>query len=217
MRKPLTPRQQEIYDFIVGEVRRRGMPPTIREIGDRFGMRSSNGAREALNALARKGYIRRHDRLSRGIELVEPIEASDRVSTSVGRQVPLIEHLSAAMPQISEATIARYMVLDSSLLPQDGTPFALVVPDNALEASGLMAGDYAIATTTAPRLEGDIAVVLVGSRLLVRRYHLASSIASLETDRDEDKALVLGGTRPEIHLLGTVRCIVRTVLGRVGE
>jgi len=216
MRKPLTARQQEIYDFIVVEIRQRGIPPTIREIGDRFGMRSSNGAREALNALARKGYIRRHDRLSRGIELVEPIEPTHWVSTFVGRQVPLIEHLPVATPQISQATVARYLVVDASLLPQDGTPFAIVVPDDALQASGVKAGDYAIAVTTPPRSNGDIAVALVGSRLLVRRYRVVDASPSLESDCADDGTLSTGSLRPRVHLIGQVRCIVRDMCHRIG-
>jgi len=209
MRKPLTARQQEIYGFIVEEIRQRGIPPTIREIGDRFGMRSSNGAREALNALARKGYIRRHDRLSRGIELVDPIEFSERIST--GRQIPLIKHLQAGVPQIAQAAISRYIVVDSSFLPSNGTLFAIVVPDNALQASGFWAGDIAIAATTPPYADGDVVVVLMGSRLLVRRYHMVDSVAALETDRAGDKALLLGVARPEIHLIGQVYCLLRNL------
>lgn len=215
MRKPLTARQQEIYDFIAGEIRQRGMPPTIREIGDRFGMRSSNGAREALNALARKGYVRRHDRLSRGIELVEPVEVSHRVLVSGGKQVPLIERLASPTVPVSEAVVSRYLIVDSSLLPRDGTPFAILVPDDSLYASGVRVGDYAVAVTVPPQSNGDIAVVLVGSRLLVRRYRVVDSVVSLEADRNGEGSLALGGV-PPVHLIGQVQCIVRTVNERRG-
>ena len=73
MPKELTERQQEIFDFIAGIIRSRGAPPTIREIMDEFDINSTNGVRTTLAALEKKGHIRRHPRLSRGIELVESV------------------------------------------------------------------------------------------------------------------------------------------------
>ncbi|HIG18520.1 MAG TPA: hypothetical protein EYQ31_15250, partial [Candidatus Handelsmanbacteria bacterium] len=71
MPKELTDRQQEIFDFIATIIRSRGAPPTIREIMDEFDINSTNGVRTTLAALEKKGHIRRHPRLSRGIELVD--------------------------------------------------------------------------------------------------------------------------------------------------
>jgi len=55
MRKTLTDRQREIYDFIVDTIVQQGVPPTIREIGEEFGITSTNGVRSVLEALVKKG------------------------------------------------------------------------------------------------------------------------------------------------------------------
>ena len=68
--KPLTDRQKEIYDYIRSCTEKEKMPPTVREIGDKFGISSTNGVRSILSALIKKGYIRRAARLSRGIEIL---------------------------------------------------------------------------------------------------------------------------------------------------
>ena len=69
--RPLTDRQQAILDFIVETIQTRGFPPTLREIGRAFGIRSTKGVNDHLAALERKGKIRRHADLSRGIEVVD--------------------------------------------------------------------------------------------------------------------------------------------------
>ena len=78
MPKTLTERQQDVYDFIVEEIRRRGLPPTVREIMDAFEMRSTLGPRGHLAALEKKGHIRRHARAARGIQLVDRVDPETR-------------------------------------------------------------------------------------------------------------------------------------------
>ena len=96
MRKSLTSRQQTIFDFIAGIIRSRGAPPTIREIMVEFGISSTNGVRTTLAALEKKGYIRRHPRLSRGIELVDFAERLPRAGNTL--EIPLLGHVAAGHP-----------------------------------------------------------------------------------------------------------------------
>lgn len=69
----LTERQHEILLFIRGHIEAKGYPPTLREIGTRFAIRSTNGVNDHLRALERKGHIVRRDRLSRGMRVVSPL------------------------------------------------------------------------------------------------------------------------------------------------
>ena len=61
MRDALTKRQQQILDFIAVSIDDLGYPPTLREIGEHFGIRSTNGVNDHLKALEKKGYLRRDD------------------------------------------------------------------------------------------------------------------------------------------------------------
>ncbi len=65
----LTERQQRIYDFIRGKIRNRGYGPTVREIGENFGIKSPNGVMCHLKALEKKGLITREPNMSRAIQL----------------------------------------------------------------------------------------------------------------------------------------------------
>src|SRR6202049_2647293 len=67
----LTDRQREIYEFIRERIERRGYPPTVREIGDGFGIKSPNGVMCHLNALVKKGLILRAEQSARAIQLVD--------------------------------------------------------------------------------------------------------------------------------------------------
>ena len=87
-RQPLTEKQQTIYEFIRTEVNER-LSQTVREIGEQFGIRSSNGVMCHLRALERKGWIQRDPYLSRGIKLIpelrtESLEFAPGQSISVG-------------------------------------------------------------------------------------------------------------------------------------
>src|SRR5260370_27537597 len=66
----LTDRQQEILDFISQSIGERGYPPTLREIGLHFGIRSTNGVNDHLRALEKKGYLQREDLKSRALRPV---------------------------------------------------------------------------------------------------------------------------------------------------
>ena len=72
----LTARQEQTLDFIRKSIEERGYPPTLREIGEYMGIRSTNGVNDHLRALERKGYLRREDMKSRALKLVSGMESS---------------------------------------------------------------------------------------------------------------------------------------------
>src|SRR5438034_9904445 len=67
----LTERQREIYDFIREKIEGRGYGPTVREIGENFGIKSPNGVMCHLKALEKKGLIKREEHAARAIQLVD--------------------------------------------------------------------------------------------------------------------------------------------------
>lgn len=69
-RPALTDRQQQVLDFIAESTRDRGYPPTVREIGEHVGIRSTNGVSDHLEALEKKGYLKREPLISRGLRIL---------------------------------------------------------------------------------------------------------------------------------------------------
>src|SRR4029079_18032607 len=96
-RDVLTDRQREILEFITQSINQRGYPPTLREIGTHFGIKSTNGVNDHLRALEKKGYLQREDLKSRALR---PVAASGRPrepSTEVV-DIPLLGRVAAGVP-----------------------------------------------------------------------------------------------------------------------
>ena len=99
MTEKLTPRQSEILEYLRDEIDGRGLPPTIREIGVAFGIRSTKGVEDHLVALERKGYIRRAKGKSRAIEV------ADRPDLRTARLVPLLGRIAAGAPILAVSAL----------------------------------------------------------------------------------------------------------------
>ena len=104
----LTPRQQMVLDFIRTQITERGYPPTLREIGAYMGIRSTNGVNDHLQALERKGYLKRDDMKSRALRPVESSSAATRrkdneeqVDESNMVDVPVLGRIAAGLPALA--------------------------------------------------------------------------------------------------------------------
>ncbi|HVR18947.1 MAG TPA: repressor LexA, partial [Polyangiaceae bacterium] len=99
----LTKRQEQTLDFIRTSIESRGYPPTLREIGEHMGIRSTNGVNDHLRALERKGYLRREDMKSRALKLVEnahpaPARAAGAGSDDDIIEIPVVGRVAAGLP-----------------------------------------------------------------------------------------------------------------------
>ena len=92
----LTERQREILDFITASIVDRGYPPTLREIGEHFGIRSTNGVNDHLKALEKKGHLRREDLKSRAMRPTGAILPFER-------KVPVADHAEVTVPWTARA------------------------------------------------------------------------------------------------------------------
>lgn len=168
MQKELTERQQAIFDFIAGIIRSRGAPPTIREIMEAFDINSTNGVRTTLAALEKKGHIRRHARLSRGIELVDRGETTPAQYDTV--EVPVLGRVAAGSPILATENIDSSVHVDRSLLPSSGEVFALSVQGDSMIEAGILDGDVVVARQQETADRGEIVVALIDDEATVKRF-----------------------------------------------
>ena len=101
--KALTAKQQNVFEYIRKKGGKIGYPPSVREIAQQFGI-STRAAYDHLRSIEKKGHIRRHARLSRGIELVDYVEP-ETLSADM-REVPLIGRVAAGAPILATQNIA---------------------------------------------------------------------------------------------------------------
>src|SRR6478672_4765217 len=107
-RGALTDRQREILDFITQSIRERGYPPTLREIGLHFGIKSTNGVNDHLRALEKKGYLQREDLKSRALRpmVSTPVAAGRGAGRRETRsadvvEVPVVGRVAAGAPLLA--------------------------------------------------------------------------------------------------------------------
>src|SRR5687767_2033387 len=114
----LTKRQEQTLDFIRRSIEERGYPPTLREIGEYMGIRSTNGVNDHLRALERKGYLRREDMKSRALKLVEdnlPQATRAPLSEDDILDVPILGRVAAGLPLLAEENVVDTVRVDRML------------------------------------------------------------------------------------------------------
>jgi repressor LexA len=207
MRKELTARQQAILDFVADAIRSRGAPPTIREIMEEFNISSTNGVRTTLAALERKGHIRRHARLSRGIELVDYVEPQPLLAELC--EVPVIGRVAAGEPILAEENIESTLQLDRALLPASGTVFALRVRGESMIDAGILDGDVVLARQQANAERGDIIVALLGEEATVKSFSPESECIRLLPANAAYEPIVVPHDAENFSIAGKVVGLVR--------
>lgn len=158
MATKLSNRQQAILDFIRSEVREKGYPPSVREIGEAVGLASSSTVHGHLDRLEKKGFIRRDPTKPRAIELLGDEDEIQMVRLAVAR-VPLVGKVTAGMPITAVENVEEYFPLPSHLVRDDEVFMLSVVGESMVEA-GILDGDYVIVKQQQTANNGDIVVAM---------------------------------------------------------
>ncbi len=201
MKLPLTAKQRQIFDYIEGEILERGHAPTIREIGTRFGITSTNGVRTHLTALIRKGYVKKQQFISRGIELSRPI------ATQIGR-MPLVGRVAAGSPIDAIENVEKDLALDLSFVPK-GESFALCVNGDSMKNAGIFDGDIVLVKKQAVAQRGDIIVARINNEATVKRYHPEGDKILLMPENEDFEPIVVSKRSGEFRIEGKVVGLVR--------
>ncbi|MNN12989.1 LexA repressor [compost metagenome] len=153
-------RQQAILEFIRNEVRLKGYPPSVREIGEAVGLASSSTVHGHLDRLEKKGFIRRDPTKPRAIELLghEESENASLFSHSVTR-VPVVGKVTAGVPITATENIEDYFPLPQHY-SGEGEIFMLSVVGESMIEAGIHNGDYVIVRQQQTANNGDIVVAM---------------------------------------------------------
>ena len=171
-RDPLTDRQREILEFITQSIRERGYPPTLREIGVQFGIRSTNGVNDHLRALEKKGHLQREDLKSRALRPVGPkgpVRSPSRDEDLV--EVPLIGRVAAGAPLLAVENVEDTVKVDRFFIGQTKEVFALRVKGESMIEDGIFDGDYIFVRKQLQANRGDIVVAMINDEATVKRYY----------------------------------------------
>ncbi len=165
MKSELTEKQRRILDFIAECISGRGMPPTLREIGATFGMRSVRSVQTHLEALERKGFIRRLVGKSRGIELLHEQFRPRK------RGIPVVGQIAAGRPIPAVEDVQEVLNLDV-WFGRDERPFALRVQGDSMVEAGILNGDLVIVQPQRMAQPGEIVVAIKDDEATVKFFAL---------------------------------------------
>src|SRR5580704_3345648 len=173
----LTQRQQMVLDFIRQSIHDRGYPPTLREIGARMGIRSTNGVNDHLRALERKGYLTREDMKSRALRPtgLGSVGQADVVPMTPANDDDLVEvqvlgRVAAGLPLFAEEHVIDTVRIDRGLLKGGREVFGLRVTGDSMIDAGILSGDYIFVRKQLTAQRGEIVVALIGDEATVKYF-----------------------------------------------
>ncbi len=166
MPKGLTQRQSEILRFIIESIRDHGCPPTIMEIGQAFGIVSTNGVNDHLLALERKGYISRAHK-ARGIHVTE--KAAAGLYQSDFGVLPLLGRIAAGQPLLAQENIEGRIPVAATLAEREA--YCLRVQGDSMIEDGILDGDVIVVDQSRQPSPGDVVVALIEDEATVKHFH----------------------------------------------
>ena len=198
----LTERQQAILDFINEYVGDNGFPPSVREIGRRFGIYPAT-VQDHISALERKGHLQKKRSQSRTLS----VPASSR---RIPGGIPIIGKVAAGLPLLAQENIE-----DMIQLPKDWAPagaFLLKVQGNSMEGAHILNGDYVLVHPQQTASNGEIVVALIGDEATVKRFYRTDRGITLKAENPKfDPIEIERSEAASFRLIGRVMGVLRVM------
>lgn len=210
----LTTRQKQILEFITRRIEEQGYPPTIREIGEEMGIRSTNGVNDHLKALERKGFLRREGLKSRALRPVSHVDEASAPANDVEPaaiptgtdvvaamipdvgdpvEVKVLGRVAAGSPILADENPEATVFVDRFFLgraPADGV-YALRVSGDSMIEGGILDGDYIFVRKTIQARRGDIVVAMIDGEATVKRYEPEDSVIKFVPENSQMEPIVV--------------------------
>ena len=187
-------RQKAIYDFIKERINDKGIAPSVREIGEAVGLRSTSSVQYNLNALEQAGYITRDANLKRTVRVVGAAKGVNHI--------PLVGTVTAGMPILATEIIEDYIAVSGV---SGNNLFALRVKGESMINAHILDGDIVIVEQCPTAQNGDIVVALVGEEATVKRFYKEDGHFRLQPENDKFEPII----GDECAIAGKVKALIR--------
>jgi repressor LexA len=200
----LSLRQTKILEFIKEEIRKKGYPPAVREIGEAVGLLSSSTVHGHLQTLEDKGYIRRDPTKPRAIEILD--SSSDILEAKKVVHIPVVGRVTAGQPILAVENIEGTFPLPADLVRQDNV-FMLKVQGESMIGAGILDGDFIIVRQQNEARNGEIVVALIGDEATVKRFFKERTLIRLQPENSSMEPIY----SQDVSILGKVVGVFRTL------
>ncbi len=205
--KKLSKRQQDILEFIKKEVKLKGYPPSVREIGEAVGLASSSTVHGHLARLESKGLIRRDPTKPRAIEILDQDDSSLLFNSSIVN-VPIIGKVTAGQPITAIENVDDYFPIPNRYVSPDETVFMLEIMGDSMIEAGIFDGDLVLVRQQKSANNGDIVVAMTeDDEATVKRFFKEKDYFRLQPENSTLEPIIL----KEVSILGKVIGVYRTL------
>lgn len=200
-------RQNAILEFIKTEVREKGYPPSVREIGEAVGLASSSTVHGHLDRLEKKGLIRRDPTKPRAIEILDDEGIAPYFASSI-RQIPVVGKVTAGVPITAHENIEEFFPLPTHMVG-DQTVFMLSVRGDSMIEAGIHDGDYVIVRQQQTASNGEIVVAMTEeNEATVKTFYKESDHIRLQPENSTLQPFRL----KHVTILGKVIGLIRSFM-----
>jgi repressor LexA len=193
---PLTPRQQEILQWIRDRIEAGGLPPTRAEIGQHFGFSSPNAAEAHLKGLAKKGALELLPGASRGIRLTH------------GGGLPVVGRVAAGSPILAQEHIETHYQIDPALFAPRAD-YLLRVRGLSMKDAGILDGDLLAVHRSPEARSGQIVVARLDDEVTVKRFRKQGNIVKLLPENPDFEPIVVDLRQRELVIEGIGVGVIR--------
>lgn len=166
MQRPRGDNQQRILDFIKSEIQTKGYPPSVREIANAVGLKSTSTVHGHLQRLEKRGLLHRDAMKPRAMEVVGDPNFVRNSTTAV----PVVGRVTAGQPILAEENLEEYISIPEVMLG-DGEHFILLVRGESMIEAGILDGDYIVVRRQPDAVNGDIVVAMIDDSATVKRFY----------------------------------------------
>jgi repressor LexA len=202
----LTERQQQILDFIDKYAESNGFPPSIREIGQEFGIYPAT-VQDHISALERKGFLRKKRFQSRSLS----VSGSSRPATRpIGDEIPIVGRVAAGLPLLATENIEDTIHLPKAWAPAGA--FLLKVAGDSMIGAHILDGDYVLVHPQKTVTNGEIVVALIGDEATVKRFYRTKSGIKLQAENPKFDPIEIAENDGEVfRVVGRVMGVLRVM------
>ena len=192
-----------ILDFIRDQVSENGFPPSVREICEAVGLKSTSTVHGHLKRLEKQGILKRDSMKPRAMSVMK---SSSTNSKELVRMIPLLGPVAAGSPILAEESISEMLPVPEFML-KDGQHFALLVRGDSMIQAGILNGDYLVVRQQNHALNGDIVVAMLNGDATVKRFFKEKGHFRLQPENDAMQPIIV----KNVDVLGKVISVYRSL------
>ena len=197
----ISPKQQEILEYIKSQILERGFPPAVRDICEAVHLKSTSSVHSHLETLEKNGYIRRDPTKPRAIEILDDTFNLTRREVA---NIPIVGRVAAGEPLLAEQNIENYFPIPVEMLPNRNT-FMLKVRGESMINVGIFDGDLVLVDDRNTASNGDLVVALVDDGATVKTFYKENGHIRLQPENDFMDPIIV----PDVTILGHVIGVFR--------